>query len=72
MSSRGWFWPSNSRKAHYFVDGNAACGKWFIWSDDVRESPPGPDDCKKCAAYWHDAHPKEASDGKAANPNNHK
>ncbi|GAG83329.1 unnamed protein product, partial [marine sediment metagenome] len=25
---RGWGFPANSRKAHYFVDKCSLCGKW--------------------------------------------
>lgn len=59
-----WKWPSNSRKAHAFVDGRSLCGKW----GDLLVPPvpnqaigtePGPDDCKAC---WR-KHQKLAGEG---------
>lgn len=49
MADKGWGWPGNSKKAHYFVAGLSLCGKWMFWGSDFRESPPGPDDCRACA-----------------------
>lgn len=46
---RGWGWPMNSRKAHYFEAGRSLCGRWMFWGrdllDDVARSP---DDCAAC------------------------
>jgi hypothetical protein len=30
---RGWGWPTNSKKAHYFFDGRSLCGKWGFFGD---------------------------------------
>jgi len=48
---RGWWWPPNSKKAHYFVDGRSLCGRWaslrskreYDDSDDEH-----PDNCAEC------------------------
>lgn len=50
---RGWAWPSNSRKAHYFVNGRSLCGRWgFLGqngdSNQGTGSKVGPDDCVAC------------------------
>jgi hypothetical protein len=56
MSGRnppGWFWPTNSRKAHYFVaDHRSLCGKWLLMGGNEFEpdTAPSPDDCKACRA----------------------
>lgn len=46
----GWGWPTNSRKAHYFREGESrsVCGKWLYFG--TRELPelPSPDDCAAC------------------------
>lgn len=36
---KGWGKPANSRKAHYFVDGNSLCGAW-TFKGDVRTRGP--------------------------------
>lgn len=51
MAEQGWWWPGNSRKAHYFgTDGRSLCGKWLALSaereDDNHDSP---DNCATCA-----------------------
>lgn len=25
----GWWWPLNSKKAHYMVQGRSLCGRWL-------------------------------------------
>ncbi len=53
--SEGWWWPMNSRKAHYIgPDGRSLCRKWQSWAPVVRleleapDSPPSRDDCAAC------------------------
>lgn len=48
--SEGWAWPSNSRKAHYFVGGRSLCAKWrWLHKGGLDDTPyTGPDDCKEC------------------------
>lgn len=46
----GWGWPLNARKCHYFVAGQALCGKWMYFGA-VSEGRPGAkteDDCTGC------------------------
>jgi hypothetical protein len=56
--TRGWFWPTQARKAHFDRgDGKALCGKWARvnplgggaapFQGDV-DSPPSKDDCVAC------------------------
>ena len=46
----GWGWPLNSRKAHYFRDGLALCGKWmFFGPPDGNQKEYSSDDCKACS-----------------------
>lgn len=58
----GWGWPGLSRKAHFFVNGQALCGKWLFLGDLVRNqqigSTRGPDDCAEC---WRQAKKREES-----------
>jgi len=48
----GWRWPWNSRKAHYFDEGEAIslCGTWMYSGPTQGDasSPATPDDCKAC------------------------
>lgn len=51
--SAHWKWPSNSKKAHIFIDGRSLCGKWMVFSDAnsdaVAETDTcGKDDCSSC------------------------
>lgn len=49
-SRRGWFWPLNSRKAHYFVGGISLCRRMMCFSNDLDDSgATGPDDCAACS-----------------------
>jgi hypothetical protein len=55
MSTLGWGWPLNSRKAHVFSSGRSLCGGWlFMGSTDpitkvmVQTHERGPDDCAAC------------------------
>jgi len=63
----GWGWPSNSRKAHYFVDGRSLCRRWAaLWTLDEQDQPqsmgaqPGRDDCTTC---WRAAVLRKAESG---------
>ena len=57
---KGWFWPMNSRKAHYYDQQNQSlCGKWFVFKvvdPDGFDSPAGSDDCKACRTKVDAAH----------------
>ncbi len=65
----GWFWPVNSRKAHYYDETKTSvCGKWAIWAADPEfdsfDSPKSPDDCAACRKRVDDAHQAlEATNG---------
>ncbi len=47
---RGWAWPDNSRKAHFFINGDALCGKWLFFGDvdGSNIESVSVDDCAKC------------------------
>lgn len=47
---RGWGWPSNAHKCHYFnADIISLCGKW-MYRGELEESDgsSSPDDCVVC------------------------
>lgn len=54
-NAQGWWWPSNSRMAHYFPaadNSRSLCGKWgrlFGKDSDLEDDQHGsPDNCKAC------------------------
>lgn len=55
---KGWGWPSNSKKAHYFVNGRALCGKWMFFGtvDDANAGSKGGDDCATCRKKYDATH----------------
>lgn len=46
----GWYWPSNSGKAHYYRDNRSLCGKWavLVIPDLQPDEGQSVDDCKSC------------------------
>ena len=63
-----WFWPANSRKAHFYLEiGLSACGKWAHLGDVIQSStrhdPHSSDDCQSCTSRVHAAN--EALDAEA-------
>ncbi|MCW8128938.1 MAG: hypothetical protein KIS92_01010 [Planctomycetota bacterium] len=47
--SEGWFFPINSRKAHFFRNGRSLCGKWGYLGDKFdSDDLASPDDCTQC------------------------
>jgi len=48
----GWTWLSNSRKWHYFVNGQSLCRKWTLWGWKSHDYELGndnsPDNCAEC------------------------
>lgn len=49
--ARGWYWPSNSRKAHYYVDGRSLCGRYGFPGKLGHPDDKGgcDDDCTPCS-----------------------
>ncbi|MBA7491660.1 hypothetical protein ES702_02208 [subsurface metagenome] len=45
---RGWGWPRNSRKTHYFIDGRSLCGKWMFFGKLEDSQDNSPDNCVSC------------------------
>lgn len=55
QAGKGWYWPPNSRTAHYYLaDNRTACGRGLVLvlpaALDGFASPPSPDDCAGCRA----------------------
>ena len=46
--ARGWGWPGNSRKAHYFVNGRSLCSKWMYFGDLYDENDDYTRNCAAC------------------------
>ena len=48
--SRGWRFPLNSRKAHYFLDGESIslCRKWMYTGESEDTNHDSPDNCAEC------------------------
>ena len=45
----GWGFPGTSKKAHYFVDMMALCGKWGFYAGPLELGNDGsPDNCAEC------------------------
>lgn len=61
---RGWGFPGNANKAHFFHQGRSLCLGWIftgtLTHDDGRK---GPDDCAKCRRML-DAEAKRAERAK--------
>ena len=52
QATEGWTWLYNSRKWHYFRDGNSLCRKWSLLrhpSDRYSGDTDSPDNCAECA-----------------------
>lgn len=50
---KGWYWPPNARKAHYYdADNRTLCGTGFVLrlpdAMDGIDAGAGPDDCAGC------------------------
>jgi len=50
---QGWWWPMNSRVAHFFPENDphrSLCGKWMKLNDAALEdnSHDSPDNCAAC------------------------
>lgn len=50
-----WAYPLNARKAHYFVEARALCGRWMFFGEQPDQpqhmgDEPGADDCTTCWA----------------------
>lgn len=45
---RGWGWPMNSKKAHYFIEGRSLCGNWGFSGALTANDAHSPDDCADC------------------------
>jgi hypothetical protein len=48
MLDEGWGWPSNSRKAHYFIKNRSLCGKWLFFGVLEQGKDGSPDNCTAC------------------------
>jgi len=57
----GWGFPLNSKKAHYFVDGRALCGKWLFFGNLEEGNDNSPDNCTACKKAVERRKTKEAT-----------
>ena len=48
VEKEGWGFPSNSRKAHYFVDKRSLCGKWLFFGELEQGNDDSSDNCTAC------------------------
>ncbi|MFK5691324.1 hypothetical protein ACI3EY_16825 [Ornithinimicrobium sp. LYQ92] len=53
QAGKGWYWPTNTRKAHYYLaDNRTVCGKGvvLVLPEDLAGfgTYPSPDDCVGC------------------------
>lgn len=48
MSDKGWGWPSNSRKAHYFNGVYSLCRRWMFFGPLENGNNESPDNCLEC------------------------
>jgi hypothetical protein len=46
--TEGWAIPGSARKAHYFVDKQALCGKWLFGGYLEQGNDDSPDNCPSC------------------------
>jgi hypothetical protein len=44
----GWGFPSNSRKAHYFVGVRSLCMSWLFFGELETGNDNSPDNCMEC------------------------
>ena len=57
----GWSYPTNSRKAHYFVNMMSLCGKYGFYRGFLEQgNDNSPDNCVQCKKKLHKAKPLEA------------
>ena len=61
----GWGWPANSRKSHYFQEGEAisVCGKWMFTGQRERDSFESSDDCASCRRWVKRHRPDDQTRG---------
>lgn len=45
---RGWGFPANSKRAHYFVEGRSLCMKWIFMGQLYDDNHESPDNCAAC------------------------
>jgi len=59
LFNRGWWWPPNCRRAHYFLDGykSSRCGQWVCEAERTEEVLDGTPLCPTCAEL-KDVEPK--------------
>lgn len=57
---KGWGFPANSRKAHYFVDGRSLCGKWMYFGSLEDSNDNSSDNCTACKKAVQKLRAKEA------------
>lgn len=60
---RGWGWPVQSRRAHYFVGTRALCGRWGLYMGHLEAgNDNSPDNCAACKRKLAALRAKEKED----------
>jgi hypothetical protein len=58
---QGWGIPSQSKKAHYFVNGMSLCRSWMFTGALDDSNHKSPDNCKKCMTIRNKSEPPPES-----------
>ncbi len=63
VTKEGWGWPSNARKAHYFVDNRSLCGRWLFFGELENFNHESSFNCLACRRK----HKKRSKSSKRSN-----
>jgi hypothetical protein len=55
---KGWGFPANARKAHYFVDGISLCRNWMFFGHADDTNHDSIDNCATCKRLRLSAKPE--------------
>lgn len=58
-SKRGWGWPDNSPKSHYFVGGRSLCCRWAYFGMIEDDRHDHPNNCKLCQKKLQKSNPEK-------------
>jgi hypothetical protein len=63
----GWGWPLNSRKAHYFLSGEAVsmCGKWLYSGEREDDNHGSQSNCAQCMRKRREAEERAQAERRA-------
>lgn len=60
---KGWGFPRNSRKAHYFIGIMSLCNKWMYFGSVEDSNDNSPDNCVLCRRKLEKIREKEKKNG---------